>query len=77
MSKAENLLTATLQWDKALLKEMKGIKKGKGGPPDLPDTVDGANGPEEIVEKFWTVYSALYNSASTENEIANCNSVNR
>ena len=67
--RAENLLTVALQGDTALLKEMKVIKKGGGGPADLPDTVDGANGEEEIVAKFRSIYSALYNSAGTEDEM--------
>ena len=62
-SKAEDLLVA------ALLHEMKLIRKGGGGPADLPDTVAGANGEHEIVDKFRLVYSGLYNSASTEDEM--------
>ena len=67
---AEGLLAAALQGDTALLKEMKVIKKGGGGPAELPDTVGGANGEEEIVEKFKGIYSSLYNSASTEEEVS-------
>ena len=33
--KAENLLAAALQGDAVLLQEMKVIKKGGGGPPEL------------------------------------------
>ena len=62
---AEGLLAAALQGDSALLKEMKIIKNGGGGPAEIPDTVGGANGEEEIVEKFKGIYSSLYNSAST------------
>ena len=67
--KAEKLLTAALQGDLALLKVMKNIKKGRGGPPELPDTVAGGSGEEEIVEKFRLVYSTLYNSAGSEAEL--------
>ena len=38
--------------DTALLNEMKLIRKGGGVPPELPDTVAGANGELEIVGKF-------------------------
>ena len=69
LHKAESLLVAALQGDAALMKEMKLIKKGGGGPAELPDTVEGANGESEIVEKFKMVYSALYNSASTADEM--------
>ena len=67
--KAEKLLTAALQGDAALLQEMKNIRKGRGGPGELPDTVAGGNGEQEIVEKFKLVYSGLYNSAGTEEEM--------
>ena len=69
-NKAENLLAAALQGDTALLCEMKKIRKGGGGPAELPDTVAGANGEQEIVEKFRLVYSGLYNSCSTKPEMA-------
>ena len=47
--RAEGLLAAALQGDVALIQEMKVIKKGGGGPAELPDTVAGAYGQEEIV----------------------------
>ena len=53
-----------------LLKEMKSARGGKGGQADLPETVAGANGQEEIVNKFREVYSTLYNSAESEAEWA-------
>ena len=52
------------------MNEMKLIRKGGGGPAELPDTVAGANGEQEIVEKFRLVYSGLYNSASTEEKMS-------
>ena len=70
-NKAEKLLAAALEGDTALLSEMRKIRKGGGGPPELPDTVAGANGELEIVEKFRLVYSGLYNLSSTEAEMAN------
>ena len=68
-TKAEKLLSAALQGDTALLQEMRNIRKGGGGPGDLPDVVAGGNGEQEIVEKFRIVYAGLYNSASTEDEM--------
>ena len=59
-----------MQDDAALLKEMKLVKKGGGGPAELPDVVGGANGEDQIVEKFRTIYSGLYNSAGTAEEMA-------
>ena len=60
-----------MQGDCNLLAEIKKIRCG--GPsrkPDLPDTVAGAQGEDEIVNKFRTVYEALYNSADTELEMS-------
>ena len=53
-----------------LLKEMKQIRNGgKTTCSDLPDNVAGANGEEEIVGKFREVYSSLYNSWGSEEEM--------
>ena len=67
--KAEKLLAAELQGETALLHEMKQIRRGGGRATELPDTVGGANGDLEIVEKFKLVYSTLYNSASSDEEM--------
>ena len=67
--KAENLLAAALQGDTALLQEMKAIRNGGADHTELPDTVAGANGELEIVEKFRLVYAGLYNSAGTQDEM--------
>ena len=63
--RAKNLFSASLQGDINLLKEMKKIKGSKKESLDLPDTVEDANGPDEIVDKFREVYEDLYNSADT------------
>ena len=68
-TKAEKLLVAALHGDSALLKEMKIIRRGGGGPAEVPDTVAGGNGEKEIVENFKLVYSGLYNSASTNEKM--------
>lgn len=68
---AVKLFKASMQGDLDLLREMKVIRSGGGGCSnnELPDTVAGANGQEEIVDKFREVYSALYNSAGTQAEM--------
>ena len=48
LTKAKKLFEASLSSDIDLLKEMKNIRKGKG----QDDNVAGANGEEDIVEKF-------------------------
>ena len=47
------------------------LRKTRGGrhTPDLPETVAGANGEEEICQKFRQVYEDLYNSADTNQEM--------
>ena len=57
--------------DLHLMQEMKVLRGGGGhSQEELPDTVGGANGPEEVVDKFREVYSTLYNSASSKVEIS-------
>ena len=47
------------------------MKKVHGGKhtPGLPENVAGVNGKDTICEKFCSVYSVLYNSASSEEKI--------
>ena len=61
---AEELLTAAMQGDVQLIKEMKKIKKGKNVEcEELPDTVDGTVGEQNIAELFKKTYDQLYNSS--------------
>ena len=50
---------------------MKEMKKSYGGKhsAELPENVAGANGEEEISEKFRSVYCTLYNSADSSDEM--------
>ena len=71
LKRAENLFEASLKGDCNLLSEMKRICCGGSNKnPDLPDTVGGAQGEDEIAKKFKVVYETLYNSADTEDEMA-------
>ena len=45
---------------------MKCVKSGRGGRDELPEMVEGADNKEEIVGKFRTMYSTLYNCADTK-----------
>ena len=51
------------------MEQLKKIRKGGKTSPDLPDNVAGACGEEEIVAKFREVYSQLYNSWGSEEEM--------
>ena len=67
--RAKKLFEASLKGDLNLLKEMKAVRGGARSQAELPDTVAGANGPDEIVDKFREVYSTLYNSSGTKDEM--------
>ena len=67
--RAKKLFEASIKSEMDLLKEMKAITRGKGGGEELPDNVAGADGQEEIVEKFKEVYQALYNSADSSRDM--------
>ena len=58
-----------MEGDAELIKEMKSIKKGKAASSELPDSVGGAVGEDNIAELFRTSYEELYNSAPTINDI--------
>ena len=63
--RAEKLFEASMLGDVNLLKEMRNIKRGRGVYEELPDSVEGATGEEEIVDKFREVYSTLYSSSES------------
>ena len=54
-----------------LLQELKSVRKGGKTSADLPDNVAGANSQVKIVAKFRDVYSSLYNSWGSEEEMVN------
>ena len=67
--RARRLLEASEKSSCALFAEMKKINgKGKGSGA-LPDTVGGVSGEDQVVEEFRKVYSTLYNSEDTTEEI--------
>ena len=70
LQRAKRLFEASMQGDMELIKEMRNVKKGCKVGAELPDNVGGADGEDNIVEKFREVYSALYNSASTVDEVS-------
>ena len=67
--RAAALLKASQSGDMQLLKEMKIVKIDSKGCVNLPDTVEGAEGQDEIIEKFREVYESLYNSAESEEAV--------
>ena len=63
--RANRLLEASEKGDLDLLKEMKRLN-GTSKSRRLPETVEGADNPVDIVDKLRSVYAALYNSAPTD-----------
>ena len=66
---AEALLEAAMKGDVNLMREMKRVRTGKSAAEELPSEVEGAQGEEEIANKFKEVYEVLYNSAQSEEEM--------
>ena len=67
--RARNLLQASETSSCELLKEMKKIKGNSKDNNDLPASVGGVSGEENIVAKFKDVYSALYNSSESSEDM--------
>ena len=65
-SRGSSLLQAAEAGDKQLLKEMRRVMGPKHEVQNLPDSLEGAVGHEDVLEKFRELYSALYNSAGTQ-----------
>ena len=71
-AKARCLLEAAEAGDQALLSEMrKTLGRKKSGGQELPDSLEGAVGCSDILDKFGTLYSELYNSCGTEELMSN------
>ena len=66
--KRQRLFEAALLGGGDLIKELKKLKGGKNS-QELPENVAGANGPDEVCQKFKDVYSDLYNSADISQEM--------
>ena len=65
---AEELLAAAMDGDVWLLKKMKTIKRGQSSAKsELPDSVVGAKGEQEIRETFKDSYERLFNSSPSVN----------
>ena len=45
------------------------MKNGRGPMDELPEYIDGAEGEQEIADKFKEVYDKLYNSANYDVEM--------
>ena len=69
--RARRLLEASENSSCELLKEMKKIKGSNKDFGDIPDSVGGVSGEDQVVEEFRKVYSALYNSADTSADMLN------
>ena len=67
--KAGELMAASEAGSKDFLSEMKEVIGHSKGGQDLPDSLDGAVGHTDILNKFRHFYKELYNSADIEQEM--------
>ena len=67
--RSQQLLDAAMNGDIKLMKEMKKVNNPKSSNSNLPETVDGAVGQDEGVDKFKEVYYDLYNSAESSEAV--------
>ena len=65
-ARAQSLLVAAQSGDKALLREMRAVLGSKHQKQEVPDQLEGEQGHAAVLEKFRSLYSALYNSAGSE-----------
>ena len=68
--RASALLAAAESGDKALMAQMKRVMGSKKLKQEMPESLEGAVGESEILDKFQDLYSELYNSCSTKGEMA-------
>ena len=68
-ARAHKLLEAAESGEQALLQEMRKVLGSKHQEQELPNSLEGAVGHTAILEKFRTLYSALYKSAGTEEQL--------
>ena len=63
--KKEQLVEASEKGDIELMAAMKEIKGGKQKGQSIPECIEGETDPDNILDKFRSVYELLYNSAGT------------
>ena len=68
-AKAFSFLAAAESGDRALLKEMRKVVGRKHQEQELPESLEGAVGHNGVLEKFRSLYEALYNSAGTQGKV--------
>ena len=64
-ARAHVLLDAAARGDQALMQEMRKVLGSKHQPQEVPDVLEGEAGPGPVLEKFRSLYAALYNSAGS------------
>ena len=68
-ARAFSLLAAAESGDRALLKEMRQVLGNKHHAQEIPDSLEGAVGHSAVLDKFRSLYEALYNSAGTQRKV--------
>ena len=68
-ARAHKRLEAAESGDRALLKELWKLLGSKHQEQELPNSLEGAVGHTEILEKLCSFYSALYNFLGTKDQL--------
>ena len=59
-----------MEGDVQLMQEMRRVKTGQGKLDELPETVDGVTGEDQVANKFADIFEALYNSSGSQEGMA-------
>ena len=70
LHQAQGLFGAAMAGDIQLFKEMRRVKSGKGQMEEMAETVDGVTGEQGVADTFAGIFSTLYNSSGSEEEMA-------
>ena len=69
-AKAHLLLSAAESGDRALLQEMKRVIGSTRQEQQVPDSLEGAHGSSAVLDKFKSLYEALYSSAASVDKMS-------
>ena len=69
LHQAQGLFGAAMAGDIELFQEMRRVKSGKGQMEEMAETVDGVTGAQQVANTFADIFSTLYNSSGSEDEM--------
>ena len=69
LHQAKGLFGAAMEGDLQLFKEMRRVRSGKGQMEEMSETVDGVTGEQGVADAFAGIFSTLYNSSGSKEEM--------